>query len=144
MSASARTSLAWQATLGVIGLVVSAYLTGTHYFAETIPLACSTGGIVDCEQVTSSAESMIGPVPVAVLGLAWFIGFLVLLVTRRARLQLVWATGGLAAVFYLVYAELFLIGTICLWCTVVHAIVAALFLFTLWTATAPEPAPQPT
>jgi uncharacterized membrane protein len=29
---------------------------------------------------------------------------------------------------------------LCLWCTAVHVIVVALFLLTLWEATAPAPA----
>ncbi len=134
----------WPALLSVIGLLVSAYLVATHYFADQVPLACSTGGVVDCEQVTNSAESMVGPLPVAVLGLVWFGGLLVLLAARRWRpsgyllmVQLALSIAGLASVFYLVYAELFLIGAICLWCTVIHAIVVALFLMTLWEATAP-------
>src|SRR5579859_7626456 len=133
---------AWQLGLGGLGLLVSAYLTATHYFAEQVPLACSTGGFVDCEQVTTSAESMIGAVPVAVLGLVWFGVLLALVAGRRMRLsrsllnlQMGWAVLGLLSIFYLVYAELFLIGALCLWCTVVHALVVVLFLMTLWEAT---------
>ncbi len=88
---------------------------------------------------------MLGPVPVAVLGVVWFGIFLVLLVRWSSRwgkrlenLQLVWAVAGLLSVFYLVYAELFLVGAICSWCTAVHAIVVVLFLTTLWEATATE------
>jgi uncharacterized membrane protein len=136
----------WPALLGAAGLLISAYLVATHYFAEEVPLACSTGGIVDCEQVTNSAESMVGPMPVAVLGLVWFAVFLGLLALRswlpgQALLaQVVWTSVGLLTVFYLVYAELFLIGALCLWCTAIHAIVVVLFLMTLWDATAPTPA----
>jgi len=134
----------WPAVLGVAGLLISAYLVGTHYFAEQVPLACATGGVVDCEQVTNSAESMVGPMPVAVLGLVWFGVFLVILAVRQwlphaLLVQVVWSVAGLMAVFYLVYAELFLIGAICLWCTAIHAIVVVLFLMTLWDATAPTP-----
>jgi len=138
----------WPAVLGAAGLLISAYLVGTHYFADEIPLACSTGGIVDCEQVTNSAESMVGPMPVAVLGLVWFAVFLGILAIRswlpelrsKALLaQVVWASVGLVTVFYLVYVELFLIGALCLWCTAIHAIVVVLFLMTLWDATEPTP-----
>ncbi len=117
----------------------------THYFADQVPLACATGGIVDCEQVTTSAESMIGPVPVAALGVVWFGVFVVLSLTRQVQrttryqaIELAWAVAGLLAVFYLVYAELFLVGALCLWCTAIHAIVVVLFLSTLWEATASE------
>jgi uncharacterized membrane protein len=135
----------WPAVLGVAGLLISGYLVGTHYFADEVPLACVSGGIVNCEQVTNSAESMVGPMPVAVLGLVWFAVFLGLLALRswlpsQALLaQVIWASAGLLTVFYLVYAELFLIGALCLWCTAIHAIVVVLFLMTLWDATAPSP-----
>ena len=134
---------AWQVGLGILGLLISGYLAATHYFADQVPLACSTGGFVDCEQVTSSAESMVGPVPVAVLGVVWFAGFLVLLLMHRPSIHLAWTVTGLVSVFYLVYAELFLIGALCLWCTAIHLIVAVLFLLTLWEATSPEPALTP-
>jgi uncharacterized membrane protein len=130
--------------LGVAGLAVSAYLMATHYFAANVPLACSSSGIVDCEEVTTSAESMIGPLPVAVLGAIWFVALLVMVAAHRQWpygpwmwIQVGWAIGGLLFVFYLVYAELFLIGSICSWCTVVHAIVVVLFLLTIYEATAP-------
>jgi uncharacterized membrane protein len=137
----------WPAVLGAAGLLISAYLVGTHYFAEQVPLACATGGIVDCEQVTNSAESMVGPMPVAVLGLVWFAVFLAILAVRQwlpqaLVAQVVWSVAGLLAVFWLVYAELFLIGAICLWCTAIHAIVVVLFLMTLWDATAPGPSSE--
>lgn len=128
--------------LAAAGLLVSAYLALTHYFAEQVPLACSTGGIVDCEQVTTSAESMLGPLPVALLGLVWFAGLTALLLTRaNARVvvaRVAWCVAGLLFVFYLVYAELFLIGAICLWCTAIHAIVVLLFLMAVYDATAPS------
>jgi uncharacterized membrane protein len=44
---------------------------------------------------------------------------------RRARL--VAATVGILFVFYLIYAELFIIDNICLWCTAVHVVAVALF-----------------
>jgi uncharacterized membrane protein len=136
----------WSALIGLAGLVVSGYLTANHYLAGQVPLACATGGIVDCEQVTSSAESSVGPVPVAVLGLVWFGVWLGLGAAghgrpgdRLSRFRLAWAVAGLLAVFYLVYAELFLIGALCLWCTVVHAAVIALFLLAVAdTAALPE------
>lgn len=139
MIAVSRTAR-WQLGLATLGLLISAYLTATHYFAEQVPLACSTGGVVDCEQVTTSAESMIGPIPVAVLGVVWFGVASAMVLARAMRLQMVWTVLGLVSIFYLVYAELFLIGALCLWCTAIHVIVVVLFLTTLWEATAPGPA----
>ena len=124
--------------LALAGLAISAYLTAVDLWRGTVPLACATEGIVNCDAVTTSAQSRLGPVPVAILGLVWFLGLLGLLAAEGRRLpaepvraELVWTAGGLAMVFYLVYAELFEIGAICLWCTAVHAIVVAVFLLTL-------------
>jgi uncharacterized membrane protein len=131
-----------------MGLGVSIYLVTTHYFSGAVPLACAGGGIVNCEQVTTSAQSMVGPIPVAVLGLGWFLGFLGLLAARNrwpggrmALAPLAWSVVGLLVVFYLIYSELFFIGAICLWCTVVHAAVIALFLLSVWDATTSVPSP---
>jgi uncharacterized membrane protein len=127
----------WSAVLGVLGLAISIYLTVAHYAQGQFPLACATGGAVNCEQVTSSAESMIGPLPVAALGVVWFAVLLGLLATGRANpLQLAWTAVGVAFVFYLVYAELFVIGTICLWCTAAHGLVLGLFLLAVAATTA--------
>ncbi|MCC7106306.1 MAG: vitamin K epoxide reductase family protein [Chloroflexi bacterium] len=129
-------------TLGA--LATSAYLTAAHYAAGEVTLACSADGLVNCELVTSSAQSMLGPFPVALLGTLWSLGMLGLLRLEsvrdgrfeRAALrgELAWTAGGLAFVFYLLYAELLLIGAICAWCTVVHALVVALFLLSLYRA----------
>jgi uncharacterized membrane protein len=113
----------------VLGLAISLYLSVVHYANGIVSLACAIGGLVNCEQVTSSAESMIGPLPVAVLGVFWFAIYLTLaLGGSKSSYRLAWAAAGLAFVFYLVYAELFAIGAVCLWCTAVHVVVVALFL----------------
>jgi uncharacterized membrane protein len=130
--------------LAGLGLVIALYLTLTDLTRGAVPLACSSGGVVNCEQVTTSPEATVGPVPVAVLGVAWFSGSLAATVlvlatgTRGAWLALTtslfataWALGGLGFVFHLVYVELFEIGAICLWCTAIHLLVAALFVMHL-------------
>ena len=43
---------------------------------------------------------------------------------------------GMGFVLYLIYAELFIIGSICLYCTSVHAITFALFVLTAIAAAA--------
>jgi uncharacterized membrane protein len=122
----------WSTLLALAGLAISTYLSVVHYAQGQVPLACVAGGVVNCELVTSSAQSTIGPLPVAVLGMAWFAIALILVLARSGSLlHLAWMATGLAFVFYLVYAELFLIGALCLWCTAVHVIVVGLFLLAL-------------
>jgi uncharacterized membrane protein len=129
--------------LCLAGLGVSLYLTLVHVTSGQVPLVCASAGLVNCEQVTTSPESTIGPVPVAVLGVVWFVGALALTLASipapggprlqrpKAVARLGWSLGGLLVILYLIYAELFLIGSICLWCTVVHVLVIALFLLAL-------------
>lgn len=128
----------------VAGIGVSGYLTFAHYTSPRV-LACSASGLVNCEKVTTSAQSVVAGVPVAVLGLAWF-ALMALLALRRlwndpspwlAALRWVCGLGGMGMVVYLVYAELFLIGSICLWCTVAHALAFVVFITVLLGAPAP-------
>jgi uncharacterized membrane protein len=125
----APSTVRWSALLGVVGLAISLYLTVVHYAQGQVPLACASGGLINCERVTSSAQSMVGPVPVAALGILWFAALLGLLVlVPRSPVLLAWSAVGVAFVLYLVYAELFLIRTICLWCSAVHLVVLGVFL----------------
>ena len=116
------------------GLLVSAYLTVEH-LTDPGSLACPATQVVDCARVTTSAQSTLLGIPVAVLGVVYFAVLAVLCLPGRWRAadsRLTWlrlgiAGGGVAFVLYLVYAELFLINAICLWCTVVHVMTVALF-----------------
>ncbi|HTJ69287.1 MAG TPA: vitamin K epoxide reductase family protein [Actinospica sp.] len=133
------------------GLAVSVYLTIAHY-TQSVTLACPATGVVDCQKVTTSPESMLLGIPVAVLGLAFFAAMtaLGLPATWRARApwlrtaRLALSILGVCFVARLVYAELFEIDAICLWCTVVHVLAVALFaitaLATAATAAIPDPA----
>ena len=73
---AARAVPAWvlvsSAILVVIGLADAAYLTLTH-FSEHVRLACSDSGTINCAKVTTSPQSSMLGIPVAVLGLAYFL-----------------------------------------------------------------------
>jgi uncharacterized membrane protein len=136
--------------LCVAGLAVASYLTVAHYTTATT-LACPETGIVNCQKVTTSAESSVLGVPVAVLGLAFFV---VLLPTclpaawRSRRPVLRWGRLGFAVlgvgfVAYLVYTELFTLDAICLWCTAVHVITLALFAVVALGTAAADPEAEP-
>jgi uncharacterized membrane protein len=130
--------------LSIGGFGVSTYLTIAHYTSSSI-LACSENGLVNCSLVTTSKESMVfGAIPVAVLGLAFYV-FMVAVNTpwawRAQRREIGWARlgsviVGIAFVLYLVYTELFTLNAICLWCTSVHVITFLLFVLILSGAAA--------
>ncbi|MBX6772825.1 MAG: vitamin K epoxide reductase family protein [Chloroflexi bacterium] len=128
-----------------VGAGIAAYLALVELTAERVPLLCTTGGVVNCGQVLTSGAAHIGPVPVAVLGVVWFLGMLGLVARGQwDLLTLGWSGAGMAFVLYLIYAELFLIGAICLWCTVVHLLVFGLFLVSLdgYLAGGARPVPE--
>jgi uncharacterized membrane protein len=102
------------------GLLSSAYLAYNAAFPQSL-LYCPTTGPLDCNQVTSSPYSMLFGVNVAYLGLGWFVVVLSLIALRRTSpLFTLWALA-LAFVTYLVGAEVFLIHSVCVYCTVAHA-----------------------
>src|SRR4029077_17264516 len=58
--------------LALAGLGVSIYLTIAH-FTESALAGCSESGLVNCTKVTTSPQSYVFGIPVAVLGLAFFV-----------------------------------------------------------------------
>ena len=128
--------------LALIGLGVSVYLTYAHYTEATV-LACPDTGAINCAKVTTSAQSEVfGVIPVADLGLAFYL-FMVPATTPwawRARWPVVgWARlvsviVGIVFVLYLIFAELFLVKAICLWCTSVHVVTFLLFVLVVSSA----------
>ena len=130
--------------LSLYALGASVYLTIAHYDTH-VTLACSDKGLVNCAEVTTSSQSMVfGVLPVAVLGLAFYVFMTVLnspwvwrleqtgseQVSKMLRYTRIGAVvTGMGFVLYLVYAELIQIRAICLWCTSVH--VATFLIFAL-------------
>jgi uncharacterized membrane protein len=121
--------------LSLAALAVSTYLSVAHLTTAKI-LACSGSGTIDCTRVTTSAQSRALGIPVAFLGLAWSVAMVALCTPSawRSRVpsirfaRLVLAGSGMLFVLWLVYAELFVIRAICLWCTVIHVLTFALFV----------------
>jgi uncharacterized membrane protein len=124
----------------VLGLAVSIYLTIEH-FTSSLSLACPESATVNCQKVTTSSYSHFLGVPVAVGGLVFFVAMVALVsppAWRIRRLDAVRVGAGLlgvAAIVYLVWAELFRVDAICLWCTAVHVCAVWLFAATVWYAT---------
>jgi uncharacterized membrane protein len=128
--------------LSLAGLGVSIYLTVQHYTAATSFLGCPATSTFNCQKVTTSSESIIFGIPVAVFGLAFYV-FMVAVNTPwawRSRLPAIyWArlgsiVLGIVFVLYLIYTELFTIGAICVDCTSVHIITFLLFCLLIFNA----------
>lgn len=127
------------AALALVGAGIAGYLTYTRYAHVTI--ACTTGG---CETVQSSDYAEIVGIPVAVLGLAGYLGIFATTLfpgelARVAGAGL--ALGGLAFSVYLIFVQVFAIGAFCQWCLASDVVMALLAAVTLARLRAGQPAP---
>lgn len=134
---SDRAVRAGLALVSAAGIALAAYLTYVHY--EPAALICTTGG--GCETVQESKYAEIAGIPVAVLGLAFWIAALVLVLwdSELARtLVVALAVTGVAFSVYLVVLQLFVIDATCTWCMLNDVVLAPLFLVLvlarLWTS----------
>ncbi|MFO7681107.1 MAG: vitamin K epoxide reductase family protein, partial [Chloroflexota bacterium] len=145
-----RTMLFW-ALIG-LGLIVSGYLA----YVETMHVMAVCGPVGECNLVQSSPYARILSIPVAVLGLLFYLALAALWLLRRAsalRGPVIW---GLAALtlfgtlfsIYLTLVELLLIHAVCAWC-LTSAVVTGLLCVLVMTGVvkrplSPEPQWQPT
>jgi uncharacterized membrane protein len=129
--------------LAVLGLAISAYETWAHFNGNRLA-GCPTGGngTFNCAAVITSSQSMVfGIIPVAILGLAFYVAAVPLFspwgwrLEQRAvhQLRLASVIVGMGFVMYLIYAEL-QIGSICEYCTGVHVVTFLLFCITVFSA----------
>lgn len=128
--------------LALAGLGVSIYETYAHFNGSHLA-GCTGSGTINCTKVITSPQSMVfGVIPVAILGLIFYV-FVVALMTpwawRTTRREVAWLrlaamVTGVGFVIYLLYAELFQIGSICEYCTGVHVITFLLFGLTIFAA----------
>ncbi len=124
-----------------LGLLAAGYLTVEHYTSTTV-FACPESSTINCAKVTTSSYSHVAGVPVALAGLIYFVVMIALLTPAAWRLRALdivrvgGAVVGVLSIFYLLWAELFRIDAICLWCTVVHICTVAMFAGIVWYSVA--------
>ena len=150
MSTAPR-SLVWASfVIAIAGLLDAAYLAYEHGSGSN-SYACPDTGHINCAKVTTSSYSSFHAVPVAYLGVAFFV-VLVLVMSpwawasrstplRWGRVGLV--VGGLAFAVYLVWVELYELDAICLYCTGVHVAAFLLFVSTLFAEATRMPEEYP-
>src|SRR3972149_294511 len=124
--------------ISFIGFLDSSYLTVQHYRGEPPSCAIFTG----CETVAESKYAIVGPIPLALLGLLYYLAIFILTVayfdTKKERLLLLAALftiPGFLASVYFVYLQLFVIKAICLYCIISAVSSTILFGFGLLAIT---------
>jgi uncharacterized membrane protein len=122
--------------LAVLGFMISAYLTWTHYAGLT-PVC--TGSGEGCETVQSSRYASLLGIPVALLGLVAYGGLIFsAALWREAGIYLGLLISLIGTLFsaYLTYLEIFVIGALCQWCLASAAIMVAALACTAISARA--------
>lgn len=114
------------AVLAVAGLVVSYLAFRVHYSNAVEP--CDINAHWDCGVVNHSPFSMIGPVPVAAIGMAGYLLLGVLALLRRRAWVLAASIVGLGFALYLSHIEKDVLMTWCLYCVISQGIIAVITL----------------
>ncbi|MBI4477965.1 MAG: thioredoxin domain-containing protein [Acidobacteria bacterium] len=128
--------------LALLGLGASAESTYVHYRLLNDPLyrsVCDISSTVSCSQVYTSRFGTVASVPVALIGLLWFVLVVLLLLgaPRSERFRenvsaylFALSTLALAGVLYLGYASFFVLKAVCVFCVLTYIAVIGLFVLT--------------
>lgn len=131
----------WRSSVGIVaallGIADSIYLTWVHYQPQA--LVCASNSVINCEKVVTSPQSVFLGIPVPFYGLAFFVGMGVLNLPQLWRTSLWWipwlrligVIAGIGFAFRLIYAELYQVHAICLYCTGAHLLSFVLFVITV-------------
>ncbi len=122
---SDRRTRAVMAALAGLGLAISAYLTWAHY-ADAEPF-CT--GISDCTRVQTSDYAAVAGIPVALIGVAGYLGLLATLALRAEASVLAGAFRALVGAGFsgsLSWVEAARVEAFCQWCVVSAVLMIAL------------------
>lgn len=112
------------AILAVVGLVVSFLALRVHYSTDIQP--CDINAHWDCGVVNHSPFAMIGPVPVAAVGMAGYALLGALALFRKRLLVVAGALVGLGFALYLSHIEKDVLMVWCLYCVISQVLILVL------------------
>lgn len=118
--------------LAVLGIVVASLALREHY-REYGDSPCSINEHWDCGVVNHSPYAMLGPIPVAAVGIIGYIIMGVMAFMRSYRLLLVPTLAGLAFSLYLANIEAHILYVWCVYCVISLGIISLMSLLTLGT-----------
>lgn len=98
---------------GTLGILISLLLT--YYKFSSDPLVCGLG---NCHAVQHSKYGSIFGIPVAILGIVYYLVLLFLHTNFSNKYIKIWLIWGILFSSYLTYIELFVLKEICGWCVV--------------------------
>jgi len=116
--------------LAILGIVVSSLALREHY-REYGDSPCSINEHWDCGVVNHSRYAMLGPIPVATVGIIGYVLMAVLAFLRAYRLLIVPTFAGLAFSLYLANIEKTVLGVWCIYCVISLGIICLLSVLDL-------------
>ena len=129
----------------VVGIFASSVVLYTYYYLHTQPPLCTLNGLrspfpgvtIDCLKVLSSRYADVFDMPLDALALIWFILNIIAVVAYSYagdrlsmlsfRFLVYWRFLGLAIIPYLLFVEFAILRAVCLYCTIMHAMIIADF-----------------
>jgi len=116
--------------LAIFGIIVSSLALREHY-REYGDSPCSINEHWDCGVVNHSPFAMLGPIPVAAVGIIGYILMGALAFLRSYRLLLVPTFAGLTFSLYLAHIEKDVLGVWCVYCVISLGIISLMSLLNL-------------
>jgi vitamin-K-epoxide reductase (warfarin-sensitive) len=116
--------------LAILGIVVSSLALREHY-REYGDSPCSINERWDCGVVNHSRFAMLGPIPVAAVGIIGYALMAVLALMRSYRLLIIPTFAGLAFSLYLANIEAHVLQVWCVYCVASLVIISLMCLFDL-------------
>jgi vitamin-K-epoxide reductase (warfarin-sensitive) len=116
--------------LSLLGITVSSLALREHY-REYGDSPCSINEHWDCGVVNHSPYAMVGPIPVAVLGIAGYLLMAALAFRRSYRLLIVPTLAGLTFSLYLANIEKNILGVWCIYCVISLGIISVMSILNL-------------
>ncbi len=117
--------------VSLIGLADSSYLTAKHYLGTPINCSIFNG----CDIVTTSSYSVILGIPVALMGVLFYLSFLLLTIfyidsKNEKTLEFVarFSVIGVIASSWFLFLQIFIIKALCLYCLISATTSTALFV----------------
>jgi uncharacterized membrane protein len=116
--------------LAILGIVVASLALREHY-REYGDSPCSINEHWDCGVVNHSPYAMVGPIPVAALGIVGYIVMAALAAISAYRLLLVPTFSGLGFSLYLAHIEKDILQVWCIYCVISLGIVSLMSLLNI-------------
>ena len=118
----------------LVGFSDASFLTGKYYAGEIPP--CGAAG---CEEVLTSQYATVGPIPIALLGVIYYLAVFILFFhfwtsgkVSSLKLGVFISAVGFLISLSLIYLQLFVIEAICLYCLISAVASTCLFSFGLF------------